>query len=299
MSKTTFAQMLADKKYLVSDGATGTNLMQRGLPQGVTAEHWVLNKPEAIAGLYRDFIQAGSDIILTSTFGASRLHLESVGLSAQYKQVNQTAAQLARKEADATGALVAGSLGPLGQMLKPLGLLDEADAETAYCEQAETLAEAGVDLLVVETQFDLTEALAAVHGVKTATSLPLIISFSYDRGTRTMMGVSPAKFAQSMRGLGLSAVGINCGKSLEDNFNALKELADATDLPIWFKPNAGMPHLDENNLPAYDVTPEMMAAQVESWAKAGARIMGGCCGTSPAHLKAIAQQVARLRSSSK
>lgn len=298
MSKMTFSQMLADKKYLTSDGATGTNLMQRGLPQGTCAEKWVLENPDAIAGLYRDFVQSGSDIILTCTFGASRLHLETAGMAAQYKEINQTAAQLARKEAEATGALVAGSLGPLGQMLKPLGLLDEADAETAYCEQAEALAEAGVDLLVVETQFDLTEALAAVRGVKTATSLPLIVSFSYDRGTRTMMGVSPVKFAQSMRGMGLAALGINCGKSLEDNLNALKELADATDLPIWFKPNAGLPRLDENNLPVYDVTPDMMAAQVETWAKAGARIMGGCCGTSPAHLKAIAGRVALLRQSS-
>jgi 5-methyltetrahydrofolate--homocysteine methyltransferase len=295
MSNPTFEHMLADKKYLVSDGATGTNLMQRGLPQGITAENWVLHNPEAISGLYRDFVQAGSDVILTCTFGASRLRLEAAGLADHFAAVNAQAVRLAKAEAAAGGALVAGSLGPLGQMLKPLGLLDEADAETAYREQAEALAAAGVDLLVVETQFDLAEALAAVRGVKTACSLPLIVSFSYDRGTRTMMGVSPAKFAQAMRGMGLAAVGINCGKSLEDNLTALKELADASDLPIWFKPNAGLPRLDENGRPIYDVTPEDMASRVAEWAGAGARIIGGCCGTSPAHLKAIAEQVNLLR----
>ena len=295
MSNLTFEQMLADKKFLVSDGATGTNLMQRGLPQGVTAENWVLHNPEAISGLYRDFVQAGSDVILTCTFGASRLRLEAAGLADRFTAVNTEAVRLAKAETAAGGALVAGSLGPLGQMLKPLGLLDETDAEAAYREQAEALAAAGVDLLVVETQFDLSEALAAVRGAKTACSLPLIVSFSYDRGTRTMMGVSPAKFAQAMRGMGLAAVGINCGKSLEDNLAALKELADASDLPIWFKPNAGLPSLDENGRPIYDVTPEDMASRVAEWAAAGARIMGGCCGTSPAHLKAIFDQVRLLR----
>ncbi len=295
MSDTTFSQLLAEKKFLVSDGATGTNLMRRGLPQGICAENWVLNNPEAIGGLYRDFVQAGADIILTCTFGASKPRLDTSGLLERFTEINQAAVKLAKAEAAASGALVAGSLGPLGQMLKPLGLLDEADAQRAYREQAEVLSAAGVNLLVVETQFDLAEAQAAVRGVKTASSLPLIVSFSFDRGTRTMMGVSPAKFAQAMHGQGLAALGINCGKSLEDNLSALRELANATDLPIWFKPNAGLPQLDETGLPVYDVTPQMMAGQVPAWAQAGARIMGGCCGTSPDHLKAIATQVELLR----
>ncbi len=294
MSDRSFTQLLSEKKYLVSDGATGTNLMQRGLPQGISAEDWVLHNPNAIAGLYRDFVQAGADIILTCTFGASRPRLESAGLGEEFERVNQSAATLAKVEAQSGGVLVAGSLGPLGQMLKPLGLLDENDAENAYREQAEVLSAAGVDLLLVETQFDLNEALAAVRGVKTASNLPLIVSFSFDRGTRTMMGVSPAKFAQAMRGMGLAALGINCGKSLEENLNALKELAGTTDLPIWFKPNAGLPRLDESGVPVYDVTPEIMAAQVSAWAQTGARIMGGCCGTSPAHLRAISAQVRQL-----
>lgn len=295
MKKETFLKLLDEKRYLISDGATGTNLMQRGLPQGTAAEDWVLSNPDGILGLHHNFLEAGADIILTCTFGASMPRLEANGLGNHFQAINQAAVNLAKTAAENYNALVAGSIGPLGQMLKPLGTLEEDDAQRYYQEQAGMLSQAGVDLLIVETQFDLTEAGAAVRGVQAVSDLPLIVSFSFDRGTRTMMGVSPAKFARQMNGLGLTALGINCGKSLEDNLNALKELADASELPIWFKPNAGLPKLDDEGHPTYDVTPEFMAAQVQSWTDAGARIMGGCCGTSPAHLKAIADQVKSLR----
>ncbi len=296
MRKESFLKLLDEKRYLISDGATGTNLMQRGLPQGTAAEDWVLSNPDGILELHHDFLQAGADIILTCTFGASMPRLEANGLAKHFQAVNQAAVSLAKTAAEKTGALVGGSLGPLGQMLKPMGLLEESDAQRYYQEQADVLSKAGVDLLVVETQFDLAEAGAAVRGAQAVSDLPLIVSFSFDRGTRSMMGVSPSHFAKQMNGLGLTALGINCGKSLEDNLNALKELADASDLPIWFKPNAGLPQLDEDGHPVYDVTPEIMAAQVLSWVDAGARIIGGCCGTSPEHLKAITERVKALRS---
>jgi 5-methyltetrahydrofolate--homocysteine methyltransferase len=295
MDQESFLKLLDEKRYLISDGATGTNLMQRGLPQGTAAEDWVLTNPDGIIGLHRDFLAAGSDIILTCTFGASLPRLEANGLATHFQAVNQAAVSLAKTAAGASGAVVAGSLGPLGQMIKPLGLLEETDAQRYYQDQADMLSKAGVDLLIIETQFDLAEASAAVCGVQAVSDLPLIVSFSFDRGTRTMMGVSPTQFAQQMDGLGLTALGINCGKSLEDNLSALKELANTTDLPIWFKPNAGLPKLDDEGHPIYDVTPEIMAVQVNEWVKAGARIIGGCCGTSPAHLKAIADQVKALR----
>ena len=295
MSKQSFSDLLKQNKFLVSDGATGTNLIQRGLPHGTCAEGWVLQNPEAITQLHKDFLEAGADIILTCTFGASRLRLEANNLADHFEEVNRKAVELARSAADDHGELVAGSLGPLGQMLKPLGMLEESDAEKNYREQANILSDSGVDLLLVETQFDLAEATAAVRGVKAVSDLPLIVSFSFDRGTRTMMGVSPAKFAQSMTDFDLAALGINCGKSLEDNLNALKELVENTDLPIWFKPNAGLPEINEAGLPTYNVSPEQMAAQVPDWITAGARIIGGCCGTSPAHLGAIAGQVKSQR----
>lgn len=295
MGKQSFSKLLEDKKLLVSDGATGTNLIQRGLPHGVSAEDWVLNNPETIQALHKDFLEAGSNIILTCTFGSSRIRLKSNGLQDKFEEVNRQAVALAKSTAEEYSGLVAGSIGPLGEMLKPLGTLEESDAEMYYKEQADVLSKSGVDLLVVETQFDLAEAHTAVRGVKSVSDIPLIVSFSFDRGTRTMMGVSPTKFAESMEDIKLAALGINCGKSLEYNLNALKELAQCTDLPIWFKPNAGLPKLDETGLPTYDVAPDQMAALVPDWIAAGARIIGGCCGTSPAHLKALAAQVDKQR----
>jgi 5-methyltetrahydrofolate--homocysteine methyltransferase len=291
MTKKTILELLQTNQILVSDGATGTNLQKRGLPHGVTAEQWVLEQPDQIEHLYRDFIQAGSNIILTCTFGGSPIRLDHVGLSGKAKEVNHQAARLAHKAAEGTDVLVAGSIGPSGQMLKPLGLLKVEDAIKSFAEQAKALEEGGVDFLVIETQFDITEATAAIQGAQSVSKLPIICSFSYDRGTRTMMGVKPAQMAKAITPLGVAALGINCGRSLEDNFAVLQELKQNTDLPIWFKPNAGMPELDENNHPIYSVDPAKMGANVPQWIEAGVRIIGGCCGSSPQHIHAIAEAV--------
>lgn len=291
MSINRFMERLQRGQILVLDGATGTNLQRRGLPGGTPSDTWVMDRPEAVSQLHRDFLDAGADILLTNTFGSARPHLEHAGFSGRFEQTNRRAVELAAQVAAGKEVLIAGSMGPLGEMLQPYGTLEEAAAEQAYAEQARLLGEAGVDLLVIETQFDLNEAKAAVRGACSATSLPVVCSFSYDRGTRTMMGVKPSQAAAELAHSGIVALGINCGRSLEDNFKALQELRQATDLPIWFKPNAGLPHQDDQGRLVYDVTPEMMADQVPQWIAAGARLVGGCCGTSPEHLKAIAQAV--------
>jgi 5-methyltetrahydrofolate--homocysteine methyltransferase len=290
-----FSDLLSDKKVIISDGATGTNLIQRGLGQGETGEKWVLEKPEMIKKLHLDFIEAGAEIILTSTFGASEVRLEQSGLKDMYEQVNHAAVTLAKEATNNTEVLVAGSIGPLGQMLKPFGPLEIKEAERYYARQAVVLCTSGVDIIIIETQYDLNEAKAAINGVKSSCDQALVCSFSFDKGVKTMMGVSPSSFAKEMESLGISAIGINCGKSLDDNFNALNELSNATDLPVWFKPNAGLPHLDKSGKPKYDITPEQMAKNIPSWIDAGARIIGGCCGTSPKHLKAITSIVNTLR----
>ena len=291
MTKKTFVERLQAGEILVSDGATGTNLQKRGLPSGVTAEQWVIEKPNQIERLYQDFIQAGSDIILTCTFGGSPIRLEHAGMTGKVGEVNRRAVELAHKVAEGTDVLIAGSIGPSGQMLKPLGLLEVEDAIASFAEQAKALEEGGVDFLVIETQFDIAEATAAIQGAQSATSLPIVCSFSYDRGTRTMMGVKPIQMAKAIAPLGVVALGVNCGRSLEDNLAVLQELKQNTDLPIWFKPNAGMPELDENNNPTYSVDPVSMGANVQKWIEAGARIIGGCCGNSPEHVQAIAKAV--------
>lgn len=281
-------------KILISDGATGSNLQQRGLPSGRPGEWWVLENPAEIVRLASDFIQAGSDIILTCTFGASRIHLEQMGMGEDSERINRTAVALAQEAATGKGVFVAGSMGPTGQMIEPYGTLTADTAEAAFAEQANWLAESGVDLIVVETQFDLGEALAAVRGVRSVTSLPLVCSFSYDRGTKTMMGLSPSKAAQALIDSGIDLIGINCGRSLGDNLKALQELRDVTSLPVWFKPNAGLPVVNEQGASVYQTTPQQMAENIAAWVAAGGQVIGGCCGTSPEHLAAIARAAAEL-----
>lgn len=285
---TSFLKRIKAGEVLVSDGATGTNLQQRGLAAGKPGEVWVFERPEEILRLHRDFVAAGSDIILTCTFGGTSIRLAQEGLGERAAELNQRAAALAREAVEGTAVLVAGSIGPTGQMLKPLGTMEEEDCYNAYEAQARTLAEAGVDLLVVETQYDLTEAGLAVKAVRAVSDLPMVCSFSYDRGTRTMMGVKPEQMAKAFAG-SADLLGINCGKSLEDNLEALKQLRAATDLPIWFKPNAGLPSVDAEGRTTFDVNPEGMAAKVPDWLAAGASVVGGCCGSSPEHVAAIAR----------
>lgn len=291
MIKQTFLERLSTGQVLIADGATGTNLLARGLPRGSTAENWVLEQPEQIIALHKDFIAAGADILLTNTFSATRLRLVGTPLEGRAMVINRTAVELARQAAEETPMLIAGSLGPVGQLLKPYGPVEAQAAVEAYAEQAQALTQAGADLLVIETQFDLAEAKAAIQGVRSASDLPLVCSFSYDRGRRTMMGVSPTQMAQALAPLGVDVLGINCGRSLDENLQNLTELHQATSLPIWFKPNAGLPKLDAHGNTTYDVAPEALATHVVEWIAAGARVVGGCCGTSPAHLRQIARGV--------
>lgn len=289
--KPDFLTRLSQDHVLISDGATGTNLQQRGLEKGESSERWVLEQPEKILGLHSDFVNSGSDIILTSTFGASTIRLQQHHLEDQHDEINQIAIELAKQAAGDRAIYIGGSIGPLGQLLEPLGTLSSDDAFSAYAKQARVLSAANVDLLVIETQFDLVEASIAVQAVQSVTSLPLICSFSFDRGKRTMMGVKPEQFAEEIGGLNVTALGINCGRSLEENLEVLKMVKTVTDLPIWFKPNAGLPSVDEFGNSVYSISPEVMGEQSKLWVAAGAKIVGGCCGTSPAHLKAIAENL--------
>jgi 5-methyltetrahydrofolate--homocysteine methyltransferase len=286
-----FLDRLRAGEVLVADGATGTNLQQRGLGRGVPSERWVLDNPDQVVRLHQDFIAAGADLVLTCTFGGTSIRLEQAGLAARAAEVNQKAVALARRAIAGGPVLVAGSIGPTGHLLKPLGPLNEDEAVAVFAAQAQALGQAGADLLVIETQFDLGEARAAVRGARSVSTLPLVVSFSYDRGTRTMMGVRPSTMAAEVGEAGVDVLGINCGRSLEDNLKALKELRAATTLPVWFKPNAGLPVLDEEANPTYTVTPDQMGAEAAGWMAAGASVVGGCCGTSPEAVAAIARAV--------
>ncbi len=279
---------LQSKPTFVSDGATGTNLQKRGLPAGMAPEVWVLENPAAISQLHKDFITSGSDIILTCTFGGTSSRLKLAGLEDKVELINRSAVFLAKQAAENKSVLVAGSIGPTGEMMEPYGTMTAESAFSIFQQQAHTLLAAGVDLIVIETQFDLVEAEAAIRAVRSLTDIGLICSFSYDRGTRTMMGVKPTQVAATVNEMDLQAIGINCGKNLETNLDVLIELLPLSPLPIWFKPNAGTPMIDVLGNTQYNITPIEMGAQAHLWIKNGAKIIGGCCGTSPEHLKQIA-----------
>lgn len=292
MARRSFLDRLAAGEVLVADGATGTNYQLRGLAPGDAPERWVFTAPDKVTALHGDFIAAGAHIILTDTFGGTAGRLKHAGLQAEAFETNRRAAELAREAAEGTATLVAGSLGPTGQLLEPYGEMTHAEAVAAYADQALALAAGGADLLVIETQFDLGEGSAAIEGVRSATALPLVCSFSFDMGTRTMMGLRPRQVARELAARGVDVIGINCGRSLDENLTVLKDMIAAdTGLPLWMKPNAGLPRLGPNDIAIYDVTPAQMGEYAARFVALGVRIVGGCCGTEPEHLKQIAPSV--------
>jgi len=287
-----FLELLAGPGTLIADGATGTNYHELGIEPGKAPEEWVIEAPERVAGLHRRFVEAGSDIVLTCSFGASSLRLADEALHGRAVEVNTRAAEIAR-EAVGPDRLVAGSIGPTGHLTDPLGPLTRELALATFAEQAGALAAAGVDLLVLETLFSLDEGLWALAAVQSVTDLPVVVSFSFDQGTRTMMGLRPADVVRAFAPLGVAAVGANCGKSLADTDAVVDELlAEAGSLPLWVKPNAGVPRVVGEQV-VYEAGPDDLARHVAGYAARGVRVVGGCCGSTPAHVAAIATALGR------
>ena len=289
-----FLERLNAGDVLVADGATGTNLQIMGLKAGTPPEDLVMDNPDILLTLADRFVEAGSDIILTCTFGGTRLRMKDSKYVDRAPEVNMRAVDLARKAASKrNGVLVAGSLGPTGALMVPYGPLTPDDARATYAEQAKALTEGGVDLLLIETMFALEEATAAFEGARSASDLPIVVSFSYDRGVRTMMGVKTSQVMKTYTDLGAVAIGANCGTTLENMEKVVAEYGAANaGFPLWVKPNAGLPHMDAaTNRALYDVTPEMMGEYAKKYVGMGARIVGGCCGSTPEHVTAIAKAI--------
>ena len=203
------------------------------------------------------------------------------------------AVEIARKAASLNNGLVAGSMGPVGAILKPYGPLEPEDVKAAFAEQAKALAKGGVDLLLIETMFSFEETNAAFEGARSVTDLPIVVSFSYDRGTRTMMGVKPKDVMKRYTEMGAVMIGANCGTTLENMEAVVKEYGVAVpNFPLWVKPNAGVPHMDiETEQGVYDMTPEDMGNYAKKYVEMGAKVVGGCCGNTPEHIAAIAKAV--------
>ena len=282
---------LADGHVLLTDGATGTNFQQMGLAPGVAPDDWVFDEPERVRELHARFARAGSEFALTCTFGANSVRLADGPHAGRVRELNIRAAELAREVVGEDG-LVGGSIGPTGQLVEPFGPLTRELCEAAYAEQARALVDGGVDALVLETFFALEEALWALDGIRSVTELAVIVSFSFDQGTRTMMGLSPADVVAAFQPSGVAAIGANCGRSLQDNDIVVQEFLQASSVPVWIKPNAGVPRVLGDSV-VYEADPATLAAHVADYARQGARIVGGCCGTTPEHIAGIARALGR------
>ena len=284
-----FTRLLYAKPYLLADGATGTNLFAAGLQSGDVPEFWNIDHPERIAELHRGFIDAGSDIILTNSFGGTRYRLKLHTAENRVAEINLAAARIARREVDATPreVIVAGSMGPTGELFAPLGPLTLEDATKAFAEQAQALAEGGVDLLWIETLSSREEAEAALAGAA-STGLPAVCTMSFDTSGHTMMGLTPADWVNHCQNARHppSACGSNCGIGAAEVVAGILAMAATGDVILVAKANCGIPEYVDGAI-RYNGTPELMADYARLVRDAGARIIGGCCGTTPAHVRAM------------
>jgi len=291
LTKDRLEKLLAERPFLLADGATGTNLFAMGLMTGEAPELWNFERPEQIEELHRGMVEAGADIILTNSFGGSAYRLKLHQQQDRVREINREAAVIARRIADraARPILVAGSMGPTGELFQPLGALTHEEASAAFAAQAAALAEGGVDLLWIETMSSKEELGAAAAGA-TTTGLPFVTTMSFDTNGRTMMGLGPAELVQLAHGLSPRpfAYGANCGVGAAELVAAIVNMGPATapgDV-IVAKGNCGVPYFVEGQI-RYDGTPALMADYARLARDAGARIIGGCCGTTPAHLAAM------------
>lgn len=281
----------------VTDGAWGTMLQAQGLPAGGCPELWNVERPEAVESVARAYVEAGSDAIITNTFGANRFVLARHKLDDQVAEINFAGVEISRKAADGRANVFA-SIGPSGVMLM-MGEVGEEDLKAAFTVQAAALAEAGADAIVVETMTDPAEAKLAVTAAR-ETGLPVVACMTFDSGPeldRTMMGTTPEQAAEELIGAGADCVGSNCGQGIEGSVEICRRLHAATasprqkkGRPVWIKPNAGLPELVDGKT-VYRQTPEQFAEYVPQLVEAGAAFVGGCCGTAPEFIAAIRKKL--------
>lgn len=283
---------------LVSDGAMGTFLQAQGLQAGECPEAWCISHPEVVKGIAQAYVDAGSDVIETNSFGGSRFKLREFGLEESVREFNKAAAAIA-KAAMGDSGYVAASVGPTGQIAEDEGgCISESDFYDVFAEQVSALAEGGADALCIETMSSVIEAAQAVKAAKANTSLPVICTFTFEegaRGFRTMMGTDVARAVSSAVEAGADIVGANCGNGIADMIQIAKEIrAAAPSIPIMIQANAGKPILEDGKT-LFKETPSDMAERVRDLIEAGASIIGGCCGTTPDHIRGIAGAAKRLR----
>jgi 5-methyltetrahydrofolate--homocysteine methyltransferase len=286
-----FRAALADGRPVVADGAMGTQLFAAGLVSGDPPETWNLAHPDVVRSVHRGYLDAGARMLLTNTFGANRLRLALHRLEDRVEHLNRTAAILLRAEVTASGrdALVAGDIGPSGEIMAPLGTLEREHAIDVFGEQAGALAAGGVDVFWIETMSDLAEMAAAVAGARRASpATPIVATMTFDTRGHTMMGVSPEAAAEALVALGVDAIGGNCGNGPDELLPVIERMrAVAPDIPLVAKPNIGIP-VFVGARAEYRTPPETMAVEATSLRAAGATVIGACCGSTAAHVAAMA-----------
>jgi len=282
---------LLSRGILVLDGAWGTEMMKRGLVPGECPELWNLNRPDDIRAIARAYREAGADIILTNTFGGSYFKLEKAGVSSRIKEINKKGVELSREVSE--DSLVFASIGPTGEFLRPLGAIAEDEMVSCFSEQVKAFVEGNADGVIIETMTDLNEAKCALKAVKESSNLPVAVSMTFNKGERgyaTMMGIKPEKAIRELEKAGADIVGANCGSGIENFVEIARIIRPVTTLPLWIKPNAGVPQLEEGKT-VYRETPEEMVRFIPDLIKAGVSMVGGCCGTTPEHIRLIAKEV--------
>ncbi len=288
----TFLESLSSGRLLVSDGAMGTELQKRNLPSGACPEEFNVSHPDEVRSIYAGYYAAGSDLVETNSFGGHRSRLAMHGFEHRVAEFGRKAAELACAVRPA-GKFVAGSMGPTGDILEPLGPRTADEAYDIFAELALALAEGGVDVFFVETMMALEEAEVAVRAAKEKTGLPVVSTMTFEKGKaglRTMWGVDIASAVQRLTDAGADALGANCGKGFDEMIEIVHEMRPLTSLPIVAQANAGIPEWDDGRS-VYRETPDVMAPKAQRIVDAGVNIIGGCCGTGPSHIHKIRELV--------
>lgn len=289
------------KKVVLMDGAMGSLIIGAGMREGEIPEAWMLANPDEQLRIHAAYLEAGAEVIQTNTFGANRLklHASDAGRGIDPVACNEMAVELARRalhDCGAAGRFVAGDIGPTGRFFPPVGQLTEEEAVACFTEQARALAGAGVDLILIETMYDLREAVAALTAARRATDKPVFVELTFERrpkGYFTMMGDTAEKAAALLASEGADAIGANCTLTSGDMLGLVGEFRSHTDMPLLFQPNAGQP-LIEHGRAVYRQKPEEFARDVELIVRAGANAVGGCCGTTPSFIRAVHDRLTRM-----
>lgn len=293
MNKTDFRRLF-DEKILILDGATGTNLMNAGMPLGVCPEKWILEHPQVMVDLQTAYLEAGTDILYAPTFTCNRIKLNEYGLAEKLTLMNSELVKLSQKAVAAAGhGLVAGDITMTGEMLYPMGKLQFEELVDVYKEQIKVLDESGCDLLVVETMMSLAETRAAVIAANEISDLPIIASLTFNEDGRTLYGTDPVTAVNVLQNLGVSAIGVNCSTGPDKMVDLVKQMKSIAFIPVFAKPNAGMPKLIDDKS-VYRMTPDEFAQDMKMIIEAGANMVGGCCGTRPDHIKALSDMAAQM-----